>query len=125
MPVQRSRDPMRITIVERAAASAALGCPPWGLGLCAGCGQLMRRYGRNAAMYCNVPARSSMAARAFDGLGGAGRRCHAFALSDTARWAMSTTCQPSGSGVAGCTQGGSGAEHEPSEARGHCPWPSQ
>ncbi|MCX2922086.1 hypothetical protein [Streptomyces sp. NEAU-W12] len=28
MPVQRSRDPMRITDVERAAASAALGCPP-------------------------------------------------------------------------------------------------
>ncbi len=54
MPVQRSRDPMRITDVERAAASAALGCPPWELGLCAGCGQLMRRYGRNAAMYCNV-----------------------------------------------------------------------
>ncbi|MCK7626881.1 hypothetical protein MUU72_27920 [Streptomyces sp. RS10V-4] len=54
MPVQRSRDPMRITTVERAAASAALGCPPWELGLCAGCGQLMRRYGRNAAMYCKV-----------------------------------------------------------------------
>ncbi|MFB7169461.1 hypothetical protein ACFCYM_01290 [Streptomyces sp. NPDC056254] len=45
---------MRITTVERAAASAALGCPPGELGLCAGCGQLMRRYGRNAAMYCNV-----------------------------------------------------------------------
>ncbi|MFG3130522.1 hypothetical protein ACGFZU_22815 [Streptomyces tendae] len=29
MPVKRSRDPMRITTVERAAASAALGCPPW------------------------------------------------------------------------------------------------
>ncbi|MDX2698387.1 competence protein CoiA family protein [Streptomyces ipomoeae] len=28
MSVQRSRDPMRITTVERAAASAALGCPP-------------------------------------------------------------------------------------------------
>ncbi|MFB7913842.1 hypothetical protein [Streptomyces sp. NPDC056061] len=54
MPVQRSCGPMRITTVERAAASAALGCPPWELGLCAGCGQLMRRYGRNAAMYCNV-----------------------------------------------------------------------
>ncbi|WP_237295701.1 MULTISPECIES: hypothetical protein [Streptomyces] len=27
-PVQRSRDPLQITIVERAAASAALGCPP-------------------------------------------------------------------------------------------------
>ncbi|TXR96304.1 hypothetical protein EAO73_32805 [Streptomyces sp. col6] len=36
------------------AASAALGCPPWELGLCAGCGQMMRRYGLNAAMYCNV-----------------------------------------------------------------------
>ncbi|MFE4051282.1 hypothetical protein [Streptomyces sp. YIM B13518] len=54
MPVQRSRDPMRITTVERAAASAALGCPPWELGLCAGCGQMMRRYGRNASVYCNV-----------------------------------------------------------------------
>jgi hypothetical protein len=54
MPVQRSRDPMRITTVERAAASAALGCPPWELGLCAGCGQLTRRYGRNAALYCTI-----------------------------------------------------------------------
>ncbi|MFG3662042.1 hypothetical protein [Streptomyces sp. NPDC047706] len=52
MPVQGSRDPMRITPVERAAASAALGCPTWELGPCAGCGQLMRRYGRYAAMYC-------------------------------------------------------------------------
>ncbi len=41
---------MRITTVE----PVALGCPLWELGLCAGCGQLMRRYGRNAAMYCNV-----------------------------------------------------------------------
>ncbi|MFF9402412.1 hypothetical protein [Streptomyces sp. NPDC014744] len=54
MPVRRSRDLVRIITVERAAASAAAGCPPWELGLCAGCGQLMRRYGRNAAMYCNV-----------------------------------------------------------------------
>ncbi|MFF5961992.1 competence protein CoiA family protein [Streptomyces luteogriseus] len=54
MPVQGSRDPMRITPVERAAASAALGCPMWELGPCAGCGQLMRRYGRYAAMYCRV-----------------------------------------------------------------------
>ncbi|MFD9133699.1 hypothetical protein WBG99_18550 [Streptomyces sp. TG1A-60] len=54
MPVQGSRDPMRITPVERAAASAALGCPTWELGPCAGCGQLMRRYGRYAAMYCRV-----------------------------------------------------------------------
>lgn len=54
MPVQRSRNTMWITAVERAAASAALGCPPWELGLCAGCGQLMRRHGRNAAMYCSV-----------------------------------------------------------------------
>jgi hypothetical protein len=54
MPVQGSRDPMRITPVERAAASAALGCPMWELGPCAGCGQLMRRYGRYVAMYCRV-----------------------------------------------------------------------
>ncbi|RST16276.1 hypothetical protein E2C00_11850 [Streptomyces sp. WAC05374] len=54
MPVQRSCEPVWITAVERAAASAALGCPPWELGLCAGCSQLMRRYGRNAAMYCNA-----------------------------------------------------------------------
>ncbi|MBB1256800.1 hypothetical protein H3146_26145 [Streptomyces sp. OF3] len=53
MPVQRSREPTSVTPVERAAASAALGCPVWELGPCAGCGQLMRRYGRNAAMYCN------------------------------------------------------------------------
>ncbi len=54
LPAQRSSDPTRITPVERAAASAALGCPPWELGLCAGCSQMMRRYGQNAAMYCNV-----------------------------------------------------------------------
>jgi hypothetical protein len=54
MPLQRSVKPTLITSVERAAASAALGCPPWELGLCAGCGQLMRRHGRNAAMYCAV-----------------------------------------------------------------------
>ncbi|MFD8409133.1 hypothetical protein ACFV1G_31180 [Streptomyces anulatus] len=54
MPVQRSHDPMQIATVERAAASAALGCPPWELGLCAGCGQMMRSYGLNAAMYCKV-----------------------------------------------------------------------
>ncbi|MFI0937256.1 hypothetical protein [Streptomyces sp. NPDC021020] len=52
MPVRRPHDPMRISHVERAAASAALGCPPWELGPCAGCGQLMSRYGRFAAMYC-------------------------------------------------------------------------
>ncbi|WUH92635.1 hypothetical protein OG900_22680 [Streptomyces sp. NBC_00433] len=52
MPVRRPRDPMRITHVERVAASAALGCPPWELGPCAECGQLLRRYGRFAAMYC-------------------------------------------------------------------------
>ncbi|NHI08652.1 hypothetical protein STPH2_4017 [Streptomyces sp. KO7888] len=54
MPVQGSHEAMRITPVERAAASAALGCPTWELGPCAGCGQLMRRYGRYAAMYCKV-----------------------------------------------------------------------
>lgn len=54
LPVQCSSDPTRITPVERAAASAALGCPPWELGLCTGCSQMMRRYGQNAAMYCNV-----------------------------------------------------------------------
>ncbi|WP_234342948.1 hypothetical protein [Streptomyces fulvoviolaceus] len=54
MPLQRSVKPTLITSVERAAASAALGCPPWELGLCAGCGQLMRRHGRHAAMYCAV-----------------------------------------------------------------------
>ncbi|MEV5596401.1 hypothetical protein [Streptomyces sp. NPDC052496] len=54
MPVQHSRTSTLITFVERAAASAALGCPPWELGPCAECGQLMRRYGRNAAMFCAV-----------------------------------------------------------------------
>ncbi|WP_227025902.1 hypothetical protein [Streptomyces fodineus] len=54
MPVQRSRDPIQVTHVERVAASAALGCLPWELGPCAGCGQLMHRYGRNAAMYCRA-----------------------------------------------------------------------
>jgi len=54
MPLQRSVKPTLITPVERAAASAALGCPPWELGLCAGCDQLMRRHGRYAAMYCAV-----------------------------------------------------------------------
>lgn len=54
MPLQRSVKPSLITSVERAAASAALGCPPWELGLCAGCRQLMRRHGRHAVMYCAV-----------------------------------------------------------------------
>ncbi|MBU7597401.1 hypothetical protein JGS22_007085 [Streptomyces sp. P38-E01] len=54
MPVQRSPEPTRITAAERAAASAALGCPPWELGPCAGCSRLQRRYGRNTAMYCSV-----------------------------------------------------------------------
>lgn len=54
LPAPRSSDPTRIAPVERAAASAALGCPPWELGMCAGCSQMMRRYGQNAAMYCNV-----------------------------------------------------------------------
>lgn len=44
-PVRRSFDPTRMTAVER-AAFAALGCPPWGLGLCDGYGQLMRDYGQ-------------------------------------------------------------------------------
>ncbi|MET9558813.1 hypothetical protein [Streptomyces tauricus] len=54
MPLQRSVKPSLITSVERAAASAALGCLPWDLGLCAGCSQMMRRNGRHAAMYCAV-----------------------------------------------------------------------
>lgn len=54
IPEQPSRNPMLITAVERTAASAALGCLPWELGPCAGCGQLMRRYGRDAAVYCAV-----------------------------------------------------------------------
>ncbi|MFC9031212.1 hypothetical protein [Streptomyces arboris] len=54
LPPQRPSTSTWITPVERAAASAALGCPPWELGLCAGCDQMMRRYGPNAAMYCNV-----------------------------------------------------------------------
>ncbi|MER5413979.1 hypothetical protein [Streptomyces virginiae] len=54
MAAQRSRNPMLITAVERAAASVALGCLTWELGPCAECGQLMRRYGRDAAMFCGV-----------------------------------------------------------------------
>lgn len=54
MPAQRSGNPTLILPVERAAASAALGCPPWELGPCAECGQLMRRYGRDTAMFCGV-----------------------------------------------------------------------
>ncbi|MFE7611634.1 hypothetical protein [Streptomyces celluloflavus] len=54
MPAQRSRNPMVITTVERAAASAELGYPPWELGPCAECGQLMRWYGRDVAMFCDV-----------------------------------------------------------------------
>lgn len=52
MPVRRARGATRITPVERAAAAAALGCQPWELGPCAGCGQLMHRYGRYTPMYC-------------------------------------------------------------------------
>ncbi|WP_406013965.1 hypothetical protein OG520_19155 [Streptomyces sp. NBC_00984] len=54
MPAQRSGNPTLISPVERAAASAAVGCPPWDLGPCAGCDQLVRRYGRDAAMFCGV-----------------------------------------------------------------------
>lgn len=54
MPIRRATGPLLITPVERAAASAALGCRAWELGPCAECGQLMRRYGRGAAMVCNV-----------------------------------------------------------------------
>lgn len=54
MPSPRPRDALRITPVERIAASAALRCQPWELGRCAGCDQLMVRYRRNSAMYCTV-----------------------------------------------------------------------
>ncbi|THA37809.1 hypothetical protein E6W17_19780 [Streptomyces sp. A1547] len=54
MPAQRKRRATWITQVERAAAAATLGCPPWEVGSCIGCGQLMRRYGRNAAMACDA-----------------------------------------------------------------------
>ncbi|MFJ5684297.1 hypothetical protein [Streptomyces sp. NPDC093099] len=54
MPTRRSRNPMLILPVERSAAAAALCCPPWELGPCSECGQLMRRYGRDAAMFCGV-----------------------------------------------------------------------
>ncbi|MFJ9589590.1 hypothetical protein [Streptomyces acidicola] len=39
-----------VTDVERTAVAAALGCFPWELGPCIGCGQVSRRYGRNAPM---------------------------------------------------------------------------
>jgi len=42
----------RVSRAERAAAAALWGCPPWEIGSCAGCGQLMRRYGHNAPMAC-------------------------------------------------------------------------
>ncbi|MFI8943414.1 hypothetical protein [Streptomyces syringium] len=54
MPTRRAGGPLLITPVERAAASTALGCSPWELGPCAECGQLMRRYGRDAAMFCSA-----------------------------------------------------------------------
>ncbi|WP_162929197.1 hypothetical protein [Streptomyces sp. YIM 130001] len=54
MPARHSERPMLITSVERAAAAAALGCTVWELGPCAECGQLMRRYGRNAGRVCAV-----------------------------------------------------------------------
>ncbi|MEU0646052.1 hypothetical protein [Streptomyces umbrinus] len=43
-----------VTGVERAAMATALGCPPWELGPCAGCGQFIRRYGRNVPMACRA-----------------------------------------------------------------------
>lgn len=52
VPAQRSRRATWITAVERAAAASALGCPPWEVGPCLRCSQVMRRYGRNAAMAC-------------------------------------------------------------------------
>jgi hypothetical protein len=54
IPVPADPRPMLITSVERVAASAALGYTLGELEPCAECGQLMRRYGRNAAMHCGV-----------------------------------------------------------------------
>ncbi len=53
MPVRRKRSATWITQVERSAAAAVLGCPPWEVGPCTRCTKLMRRYGRDAAMACN------------------------------------------------------------------------
>lgn len=44
--------PRQVGPDERAAVASELGCPAWELGPCSGCGQLMRRYGYNAAVAC-------------------------------------------------------------------------
>jgi hypothetical protein len=54
--------PRRMSPDERAAAATALGCPVWELGPCNGCGQLIRRYGRNAPVAC-APCRDSAVGR--------------------------------------------------------------
>lgn len=51
-PRGQRRSPAYLTDAERAAAAAAIGCPPWELGPCVNCTQLIRRYGRNAPMAC-------------------------------------------------------------------------
>lgn len=51
-PRTRAPHPMTLTASQRAAAAATLGCPPWELGPCIGCGRFMRRYGYNAPVAC-------------------------------------------------------------------------
>ncbi|MFF4567562.1 hypothetical protein [Streptomyces sp. NPDC001435] len=46
--------PVAVTDPERAAMAAALDCKPWELGPCIGCGQFIRRFGRNAPMACRA-----------------------------------------------------------------------
>ncbi|MGW0665009.1 competence protein CoiA family protein [Streptodolium elevatio] len=45
-------DRFRLSDAERRAAAVLLDCPGWEVGPCAGCGDSMHRYGRNAGMYC-------------------------------------------------------------------------
>jgi hypothetical protein len=54
MPAQRSQNFVLILPVERAAATAALGCPPRGPGPCSEYGRLIRRYWRDAAIFCAI-----------------------------------------------------------------------
>ncbi|MER7982647.1 hypothetical protein [Streptomyces sp. NPDC095817] len=59
LPLLASRRPkggpagsLAVTDVERAALAATLNCPVWEIGPCAGCGQFIRRYGRDAPVAC-------------------------------------------------------------------------
>ncbi|HSA48646.1 MAG TPA: hypothetical protein VLH10_00850, partial [Yinghuangia sp.] len=60
-PPEPGRARFRLSDAERRAAAVLLHCPGWEVGPCAGCGEPVHRYGRNAGQYCGT-CRTHMAA---------------------------------------------------------------